>query len=210
MTAPLVAIYCAGRHFSSGPPRTDGDHGPGTKRTQGTRVTDFGISPDDLRRLAKLIEQHGLSELRYEEGDLRVTLRTDEYYRRPAGAAVAPAAFPLLAAPTELLAPAAPAEPYAEDADDLPEDDGPAGTPVEAPIMGVFYRAGSPDSPPLVEVGDTVEVGQAVGLIEAMKVFSEVKSEIAGRVAAVVAQNRQLVQPGDPLVLIEPAEGQAG
>jgi acetyl-CoA carboxylase biotin carboxyl carrier protein len=76
--------------------------------------------------------------------------------------------------------------------------------------MGVFYRSSSPDSPPLVDVGDVVEVGQAVGLIEAMKVFSEVKAEVAGRVVAIVAENRQLVQPGDPLLLLAPADGGEG
>lgn len=177
-----------------------------------TRVTDFGISPDDLRRLAKLVEENGLSELRYEEGDLRVTLRTGDFFRPPA--APPPAAFPMVAAPglfpdipvasPEEHAPGA-AEEFEDGADDAPD-----GVPVEAPIMGVFYRSSSPDAPPLVDVGDEVESGQAVGLIEAMKVFSEVKSEVAGRVVAIVAENRQLVQPGDPLVLLAPADGGEG
>jgi len=171
-------------------------------------VTDFGISPDDLRRLAKLVEENGLSELRYEEGDLRVTLRTEAYFRRPAPPAVAIAHGVLPANPAELNTAAdAGALPYAEEAGDSAEEAGPAGTPIEAPIMGVFYRAQSPETPPFVEIGDTVEVGQTIGLIEAMKVFSEVKAEIAGRVTAVFAQNRQLVQPGDVLLLLDQEGG---
>jgi len=173
-------------------------------------VTDFGISPDDLRRLAKLVEENGLSELRYEEGDLRVTLRTEAYFRRPAPpATIIPGAFPLVAASEPYAAPTADSGALsdAEEAGDSAEEAGPAGTPIEAPIMGVFYRAQSPDTPPFVEIGDTVEVGQTIGLIEAMKVFSEVKAEIAGRVTAVFAQNRQLVQPGDVLLLLDQEGG---
>ena len=69
--------------------------------------------------------------------------------------------------------------------------------------MGVFYRSPSPGAPAFVEVGEPVEVGQPIGMIEAMKVFSEVLSEHAGLVKALVAENGTLVQPGDPLVTLE-------
>ena len=69
--------------------------------------------------------------------------------------------------------------------------------------MGVFYRSPAPGEPPFVEPGDTVEVGQPVGMIEAMKVFSEVLAEQGGRVRRIVADNGALVQPGDPLVELE-------
>jgi acetyl-CoA carboxylase biotin carboxyl carrier protein len=69
--------------------------------------------------------------------------------------------------------------------------------------MGVFYRSPDRDAPPFIEVGDMVEVGQVVGLIEAMKVFSEVPSEVAGRVLEIPARSGTLVQPGDPLVILE-------
>jgi biotin carboxyl carrier protein len=72
--------------------------------------------------------------------------------------------------------------------------------------MGVFYRAAAPGEPPLVEVGDAVSAGQPVGLIEAMKVFSEVLAESPGIVRAIPAKNGALVQPGDPLVVLEGTE----
>jgi acetyl-CoA carboxylase biotin carboxyl carrier protein len=87
-------------------------------------------------------------------------------------------------------------------AEDTPEVASP-GIRIEAPIMGVFYRSASPADPPFVEVGDSVEVGQVVGLIEAMKVFSEVKSESAGTVRAIPTTNRALVQPGDALMILD-------
>jgi Biotin carboxyl carrier protein len=172
------------------------------------RVTDFGISPDDIRKLAKMVEENGLSELRYEEGDVRVTLRTAAYTPPP------PPTPPGGGIPGSLLLPhfGAPFPTETHDefavAENAPPSSAPAeaevtGIPIEAPVMGVFYRASAPDEPPLVEVGDYVEVGQPIGLIEAMKVFSEVKSEYAGRVIAIVAQNKALVQPGDTLLILE-------
>jgi len=76
---------------------------------------------------------------------------------------------------------------------------------VVAPLTGVYYAAPSPTSPPFVAVGDLVEVGQAVALVEAMKVFNEIQAEVAGRVTALVATNGNVVQKGDVLMRIEPA-----
>lgn len=152
------------------------------------RVSDFPIAPDDVRRLAKLVEQHNLAELRYEEGALRVTLRTT-VPELPSGPSLAVAPAPLVPGDAaELAAASAPA---------------PTGSPIEAPIMGVFYRSPAPGSPPFIEVGDTVEKDQPIGMIEAMKVFSEVLADHAGKVLAIPAENGKLVQPGDVLVLLE-------
>lgn len=162
------------------------------------------LSPDDLRRLARVVEEYGLSEMRYQSGGLRVVLRTADAAPRSVVAAAAP---PPLSSGLSLPS-------VVELADDV---SGPSvspdrvteianGTPIEAPVMGVFYRAAAPGESPLVEVGDTVEAGQPVGLIEAMKVFSEVLSETAGVVRAIPARNGALVQPGDVLLLIEAFE----
>ena len=72
-------------------------------------------------------------------------------------------------------------------------------------MVGVFYRSPSPEDPPFIHVGDIVRVGQPIGLIEAMKVFSEVPAEIAGRVVEIPVESGKLVQQGQPLVYIEPA-----
>jgi acetyl-CoA carboxylase biotin carboxyl carrier protein len=69
--------------------------------------------------------------------------------------------------------------------------------------MGIFYRSPAPGSPAFVEVGDTIEKDQPIGMIEAMKVFSEVLADHAGKIVAIPAENGKLVQPGDPLILVE-------
>jgi acetyl-CoA carboxylase biotin carboxyl carrier protein len=81
---------------------------------------------------------------------------------------------------------------------------------VRAPLIGVFYRAASPDSPSFVEMGDVVEEGQTVCIVEAMKVFNEIKAEWNGRVVAIPPENGALVQTGDPLVVLEFLDGEQG
>jgi biotin carboxyl carrier protein len=80
-----------------------------------------------------------------------------------------------------------------------------AGVAILAPLTGVFYGAPSPTSPPFVSVGDVVQVGQVVALVESMKVFNEIQAQVSGRVIAVVATNGEVVQEGDVLMRIQPA-----
>ncbi len=79
-----------------------------------------------------------------------------------------------------------------------------AGVAIIAPMTGVYYSAASPTSPSFVNIGDIVQVGQIIALIEAMKVFNEVQTEVAGRVLALVANNGDVVQKGNVLLRIEP------
>jgi len=78
------------------------------------------------------------------------------------------------------------------------------GIAIVAPLTGVFYASPSPASPPFVAVGDTVQAGQVVSIVEAMKVFNEIKAEISGTVTAIVAQNGDLVQKGEALIRVKP------
>jgi acetyl-CoA carboxylase biotin carboxyl carrier protein len=81
-----------------------------------------------------------------------------------------------------------------------------AGYTIASPLVGLFYRASSPGSPPFVEIGDAVEEGQTVGVVEAMKVFNEITADRSGIVAAIPAQNGDLVQVDQPLVILNPTE----
>jgi len=72
-------------------------------------------------------------------------------------------------------------------------------------LTGVYYSAASPSAPPFVNIGDIVQAGQVVALIESMKVFNEVTAEVTGRIIAIVGKNGEVVQKGDVLLRVEPA-----
>ncbi len=152
----------------------------------------FDVDMTEVKKLVELVDANELAELTVEDGDTTISIK---------GRAPAVAAAPVVAhAPVgheqyEEQAPVA-AEP-----EPVIEDDG-SVVDIVAPLVGVFYRSPSPDQPPFVEIGDEVEVGAEVGLIEAMKVFSPIPSEIAGIVVATVAQSGQLVHQGDVLIKI--------
>ena len=149
-----------------------------------------------------MVAQHGLSELTVEDGGVSVTVKA---VPETALLAAAPAAVAVMAHPQALSAAQTPA--YSQTAVTTPPAPARAATTValESPMVGVFYRSASPEDPPFVSVGDRIAVGQAIGLIEAMKVYSEVPSEIAGRVTEIPAESGKLVQQGQPLIYVEPS-----
>jgi acetyl-CoA carboxylase biotin carboxyl carrier protein len=146
----------------------------------------------ELRRLADLLREYGLTEVELEQEGLRVRLRRDAS-PAPPPAAGPPSPAGQAAAGGQLTAPG-PAAPAAE-AHLLP---------IEAPMVGTFYRAPSPDAPPYVREGDRVKKGQVVCIIEAMKLMNEVESKVAGRVVKILVENAQPVEYGQPLFLLEP------
>ncbi|HKX16561.1 MAG TPA: acetyl-CoA carboxylase biotin carboxyl carrier protein, partial [bacterium] len=98
----------------------------------------------------------------------------------------------------------------AESAGISPDGSGPAGNaggryvPIVAPMVGTFYRAPKPDTQPFVSEGDVVQTGQTVCVLEAMKMFNEIPSEVAGRIVRVLAENGAPVEYGQPLFLVDP------
>jgi acetyl-CoA carboxylase biotin carboxyl carrier protein len=149
-------------------------------------------------RLAGLLERSDLTELEVEAGGTGIILRK----------ATAPATPAAPAVPSE-----APARGHVPDADVAAgragptTSDPPVATPaavISAPLTGIFYASPTPGSPPFVEVGGEVAVGQVIGLIEAMKLFNEIKSDKAGRVVRVVPENGALVKAKHPLIEVEP------
>ena len=132
---------------------------------------------DYLAHLLRLADDERLSELRLEGPGLAIHLR-----RRRRASPARPRTAPQPAA----------AEPRA----DLLH--------IRSPLLGIFYRSPSPEAEAFVAVGELVEVGQTIGVVEAMKVFNEITSEVAGRVVKVLAEPGQLVHAGDPLIALEP------
>jgi acetyl-CoA carboxylase biotin carboxyl carrier protein len=150
--------------------------------------------PDDdllalIDRLAELLHRSDLTELEVESGGTGVVLR-----KAVAGSANAVSA----AHPASDSAPAGDAVAAGR------EPAAPSIPSVKAPLTGIFYASPAPGSAPYVQVGGEVAVGQIIGLIEAMKLFNEIKSDLAGRVVRVVPESGALVKAKQPLIEVEP------
>jgi acetyl-CoA carboxylase biotin carboxyl carrier protein len=150
----------------------------------------------DLRKLKTLIDlvsESNISELEITEAEGKVRIVKGG----PAAVAVMPAvAAAPVAAP---VAPAPAAHPAPAEAPAAP----PAGKVIKSPMVGTFYRAASPGAKPFVDVGDAVKAGQAVCIIEAMKIMNEIESDLEGRIAKLLCENGQAVEFGQPLFVLE-------
>ena len=143
-----------------------------------------------LDRLTGLLERSDLTELEVESGGTGLVLRK--------ASAIAPAAASAGAVPGAGTT-------GSERGSASVASDGSSGRPsVKAPLTGIFYGAPGPGSAPYVQAGGEVALGQVIGLIEAMKLFNEIKSDLAGRVVRVVAESGQLVKAKQPLIEVEP------
>jgi len=157
----------------------------------------------EIQNLIKFVAKSGASEVKLEMDDVKITIRTGSdqeitYVQQatpiqaaPAPQAVAPAAAPAPAAP------ATPAAPAASENDKY--------ITVKSPIIGTFYRKPSPDKPTFVEVGDSIKEGDTLCIIEAMKLFNEIESEVSGTIVKVLIDDSSPVEFDQPLFLVDPS-----
>ncbi len=155
----------------------------------------------EIQKLLDFIAHSGLDEVSIETNDLKISVK------RYAGNAVSsqqavPAQAPLPPTPASTTPAAQPVVPAA-----------PAPTPtalpsnlitVKSPMIGTFYRSSSPDSPTLAEVGEEIKPGKVLCVIEAMKLFNEIESEVSGKIVKVLVENATPVEFDQPLFLVEP------
>ena len=157
-----------------------------------------------IQDLIKFVSKSGVNEVEIEKKDFKITIKTEgkpkkgqvvqQVIAQPPPVAVAPVLPPPVAAAP---APAAAAP--------TPTADEGNYEPVRSPMIGTFYRSSSPDKPPFVNVGDTIKKGQVICIIEAMKLFNEIESEVSGKVVKVLVDDSKPVEYDQPLFLIEPA-----
>jgi acetyl-CoA carboxylase biotin carboxyl carrier protein len=157
------------------------------------------MNQKELKELIEFLIEKDIAEFELERGDVKVRIRRGEpaeprYYAAPsapvAGAPPASDAVPAAAAP------AAPKEPAPE-----------VGLhAVKSPIVGTFYEAPSPGAPPFVKVGDTVEVGQVLCIVEAMKLLNEIEVDVAGEIVKKLVTNGQPIEYGQELFMVRPAK----
>lgn len=155
----------------------------------------------DIQNLIKFVSKSGASEVKIEDGSFKITIRTgsdssksETTYIQQLPAAAPVAAAPVAAAPAE----AAPAAPAAEAEDSK-------YVTIKSPIIGTFYRKPSPDKPMFVEVGDSINTGDVLCVIEAMKLFNEIESEISGKIVKILVDDASPVEFDQPLFLVDPS-----
>lgn len=159
----------------------------------------------DIQNLIKFVAKSGASEVKLETDDVKITIRTGSESSKGETTFVQqiPVAqhMPQVAAPAPAAAPAA-AAPAAETS---AEEDNSKYITVKSPIIGTFYRKPSPDKPTFVEVGSTIKEGDVLCIIEAMKLFNEIESEVSGKIVKVLVDDSSPVEFDQPLFLVDPS-----
>ena len=146
------------------------------------------VNLKELKDLIALMNEHQLVEMELEREGMKIRLRK--------GGGEEGVVIERLPAPR-----AAPTGPVP--VPDFPVK--PSGTEIKSPMVGTFYRAPAPEAPPFVEVGQEIQVGQVLCILEAMKLMNEIKSEVKGRIVKITVENAQPVEFGQTLFIVEPA-----
>ncbi|MEQ1675894.1 MAG: acetyl-CoA carboxylase biotin carboxyl carrier protein [Chitinophagaceae bacterium] len=155
-----------------------------------------------IQELIKMVNKSNIGEVTVEQKDFRVTIKQkEEHITQVVSSTPVHAASVAVAAPQQAMAPAAPAaeKPKAAEA--------PAANTItiKSPMIGTFYRKSSPDKPNLADVGSEVTPGKVVCIIEAMKLFNEIESEVKGKIVKVLVDDASPVEYDQPLFLVEPS-----
>ncbi|WP_207429474.1 acetyl-CoA carboxylase biotin carboxyl carrier protein [Pedobacter sp. SYSU D00535] len=158
-----------------------------------------------VQELIRFVSKSGVNEVSIEEKDFKITIKTNQAPTVVNATIPAPAPAPVAVAPQ--AAPVAPAQAAPAPAAATPAvaADSSNYITIKSPMIGTFYRSSSPDKPSFVNVGDEVKAGQVVCIIEAMKLFNEIESEVSGRIVKVLVENSSPVEYDQPLFLVEPA-----
>ncbi len=164
----------------------------------------------EITDLIKLVSKSNLIQFKLKKDDFEITILTDKHGKSrqeegattkvpaPVSAPVVPAAPAVAAPPSDVPVPKSAQEDSA--AAEAPSDD---YKEIRSPMVGTFYRSPSPDKPPYIKVGDSIEAGDVVCIVEAMKLFNEIESEISGKIVKVLAEDASPVEYDQVLFLVE-------
>ncbi len=171
----------------------------------------------DIQELIKFVAKSGVSEVELEDKDFKIVIKTPPYKRgknnehetttviqqMPVGMPMQQ--MPMQQMPVQAQQPAPqPEAPAAAKTEEKTEDTS-KYIEIKSPMIGTFYRKPSPDKPPFVNVGDTVNEGDVVCIIEAMKLFNEIESEVSGKIVKVLVEDNSPVEYDQPLFLVDPS-----
>ena len=165
----------------------------------------------EIQSLIKLINESNITEFKLEEEGFKISVRTKNFSKikerivaAPQTLAV-PAPAPIINQTSSASTPITPSETLAPVVDDNAAAEANGNyIEVRSPIVGTFYRSASPEKPPYVKVGDSIEVGTVVCIVEAMKLFNEIESEVSGKIVKIMIEDAQPVEYDQVLYLVEP------
>ena len=158
----------------------------------------------EIQSLIKFVAKSGASEVKLEMEDIKITIRTGTASGTPETTIVQQ--IPVAQAPVAPVTPApAPQEAATPAAEAEKGDDDSKYITIKSPIIGTFYRKPSPDKPPFVEVGSTIGEGDVLCVIEAMKLFNDIESEVSGKIVKVLVEDSSPVEFDQPLFLVDPS-----
>jgi acetyl-CoA carboxylase biotin carboxyl carrier protein len=151
-----------------------------------------------IQELLKAVNKSNISEVSIKDGEFEITIKQQNtgegmYVQVPVATA------PIMAAPAPVVTAAANVP-----AASTPAAESQTGLTVKSPMIGTFYRSAGPDKAPFVSVGDEIKVGQVICIVEAMKLFNEIESEVSGRIIKVLVDDASPVEYDQPLFLVEP------
>jgi len=152
-----------------------------------------------IQELIKFVSRSGVNEVAIEQENFKITIKTNQapvYVNAALPAAAAPQPVAPAAAPTVAV--------ETKGADATATEDTSKYITIKSPMIGTFYRSSSPDKPSFVNVGDEIGVGKVICIVEAMKLFNEIESEVSGRVVKVLVDNASPIEYDQPLFLVEP------
>ncbi|MFM2229564.1 MAG: Biotin carboxyl carrier protein of acetyl-CoA carboxylase [Bacteroidota bacterium] len=156
----------------------------------------------EIQNLIKFVSNSGVAEVKLETGDVKITIRTTLEGNAPDITYVQSAPAPVIsqvAAPAPVTAaPAAPAAP-------APAADDAKYITIKSPMIGTFYRKPAPDKPAFVEVGTAIGKGDVLCVVEAMKLFNEIESEVSGKIVKILVDDMSPVEFDQPLFLVDPS-----
>jgi acetyl-CoA carboxylase biotin carboxyl carrier protein len=174
-----------------------------SKNPGGKEQSEHPWRLDEIQELINLLIEKEISEFELEKNGLKIRIKRSAAQSGSSAAAAQTAVLPLVPGPFPLPAAASAASSPAPEP--APLDSTEDLYVIKSPIVGTYYSASSPNAPPFVKVGDVVQVGQVLCIIEAMKLMNEIESEVAGTVARIYVENGQPVEYGQSLFALRPS-----
>ena len=161
----------------------------------------------EIQNLIKFVAKSGASEVKLEMDDVKITIKTGSEEGTTIVQQMPMAAAPMMpqAAPVAPVAAQTPAATPAAPAAEAPASDDSKYITVKSPIIGTFYRKPSPDKPAFVEVGKDIKEGDVLCVIEAMKMFNDIESEVSGKIVKILVDDSSPVEFDQPLFLVDPS-----